>query len=210
MLKFHWEILGEPQQKALQSLKEFARLGTLGGGTALALQLGHRRSFDLDFFVPKAVSLQLVARIQKYYGHFDTLVRTGDEFSFVSPDGVKITFLFYPYKPLYKSIPSSSVSFFDWKDIALDKAHTIGRRNEWRDYVDLYYCVQAKFSLDEIMKGAEKKFSDSFSEKLFLSQLVYLEDIEETSSVEFLESKSVSREKVKAFFENEIKRLEIL
>lgn len=209
MLELRWETIEEPQRKTLASLKEFANLGVLGGGTALALQLGHRKSIDLDFFVKKPISFHLVAKIQKYYTHIDTMVRTGDEFTFVSPYGVKITFLFYPYRALYKTIPTASVSFFDWRDIALDKAHTIGRRREWRDYVDLYYCARNKFSLKKIMKGSEEKFGDSFSSKLFLSQLVYMDDIEEFSSVEYIGDALVPDE-VKRFFEREAGKLNML
>lgn len=208
MLELRWETIEDPQRKALASLKEFANLGVLGGGTALALQLGHRKSIDLDFFVKKSISLHLVAKIQKYYAHIDTMIRTGDEFTFVSPHNVKITFLFYPYRALYKPIPTASVSFFDWRDIALDKAHTIGRRHEWRDYVDLYYCAKNRFSLQEIIEGSGKKFGDSFSSKLFLSQLVYMDDIEDFSSVECI-GEVPAPDEVKRFFEQEIGELKM-
>ena len=208
MSELHWETIEDAQRKALASLKEFVKTGVLGGGTALALQLGHRKSVDLDFFIEKLVSLHLVSKIQQYYGRIETMVRTGDEFTFISPYGVKITFLFYPYRALYAVIPTASVSFFDWRDIALDKAHTIGRRQEWRDYVDLYRCVRNGFSLEDIMRGAQKKFGDSFSPKLFLSQLVYMEDIKEFSSVEFV-GEAILPIDVKQFFEQEVGKLPI-
>ncbi|MGM0365133.1 MAG: nucleotidyl transferase AbiEii/AbiGii toxin family protein [Actinomycetota bacterium] len=41
----------KPQEKILFRLSPiFARKGILAGGTSLMLQLGHRKSFDLDFF----------------------------------------------------------------------------------------------------------------------------------------------------------------
>lgn len=208
MSKFHWRVIGKSQRKALISLGDFARIGVLGGGTALALQLGHRMSVDLDFFLPKPISLQFVARIQRLYKSIETIIRTGDEFTFVSPQKVKITFLFYPYSPLYARVNMKHVQSFHWKDIALDKAHTIGRRHEWRDYVDLYWCVRNGFALKNIIQGAEKKFGDSFSAKLFLSQLVYLKDIEEFSSVEFI-GRKISPNVVQKFFEQGIKKLHI-
>lgn len=206
MLELHWEILREPQQRALESLREFAGYGVLGGGTALALQFGHRVSVDLDFFLSKPLSLQFTAKIQKFYGDIETLVRTGDEFSFVTSDQVKLTFLFYPYRPLYATIDTPFVKLYAWKDIALDKAHTIGRRQEWRDYVDLYYSLKQGFKLGRLLLQAEEKFGDSFSSKLFLSQLVYLEDLTEFESVEFIKD-SATPEQVRAFFIKEIEKL---
>lgn len=209
MLQPNWEVIEKPQRKALESLREFTRYGVLGGGTALALQLGHRKSVDLDFFLPKQPSLQLVAKIQRFYQNIETIVRTGDEFSFISPYQVKITFLFYPYKPLYKTIETPDVSLFSWKDIALDKAYTIGRRQEWRDYVDVYYCIQKGFSLQKLIQESEKKFGDSFSSKLFLSQLIYLDDLAESESVEFI-GEAVTPKKVRLFFEREVKNLKLV
>ena len=48
-------ILTEAQQTLLELLSRIAEVRTfyLGGGTALALYLGHRRSEDFDFFRAK-------------------------------------------------------------------------------------------------------------------------------------------------------------
>ena len=51
----HIEILSEPQRKALALLGN-ALTGSdfyMAGGTALSLQVGHRNSVDLDWFVPR-------------------------------------------------------------------------------------------------------------------------------------------------------------
>ena len=45
------EILPKSQQQLWQQLKPVSELGfVLYGGTAIALQLGHRQSIDFDFF----------------------------------------------------------------------------------------------------------------------------------------------------------------
>ena len=49
-----WETISENMRTVLGGFSQTA-IGArfyLGGGTALALQLGHRRSVDLDFFSP--------------------------------------------------------------------------------------------------------------------------------------------------------------
>jgi len=102
------------------------------------------------------------------------------------PQNVKVSFIHYPYSNLYGKIKTPHLNLFSWKDIALDKAYTIGRRGEWRDYVDLYFIIKQGLPLPEIIERSKKKFGDSFSEKLFLSQLIYFKDIEDFT-IEFIE-----------------------
>lgn len=204
MSKLHLENLYENQTKSLEVLKNFSKYGILGGGTALILQLSHRYSYDLDIFLPKLVSKKFLYKVKQYFKEIEIIVDTRDEFSFVSRSHeVKISFIYYPYSPLYKTIAAAYLKLFSWRDIALDKAHTIGRRGEWRDYVDLYFVIKNGFSLKNIIKGAEKKFGDSFSEKLFLSQLTYFGDIKDFT-VDYIGKKYSSAE-IKDFLEKEAK-----
>ena len=46
----HLEILDKKRQELLDTLLPYVKDYVLGGGTALALQLNHRKSFDFDFF----------------------------------------------------------------------------------------------------------------------------------------------------------------
>ncbi len=52
----HPEILGVKQKKVLRLLKKFKKSFSLAGGTAIAWQLGHRRSIDFDLFSLKPFS----------------------------------------------------------------------------------------------------------------------------------------------------------
>ncbi len=94
------------------------------------------------------------------------------------------------------------LSIFDWHDIALDKAHTTYRRGQWRDYIDLFFILKSGFSLKDIIKQSTKKFGDSFSEKLFLAQLVYFDDLEDFT-IDFFDKK-YSQKEIKTFFEKEV------
>jgi len=205
MSKLYFEILTDNQKKALLSLKNFSKYGILAKGTALALQFFHRKSYDLDIFVPKQISKKFLYKIKQHFRKIEIIVDTGDEFSFISLfHKVKISFIHYPYPSLYKIIPTPYLRIFSWRDIALGKAHTIGRRGEWRDYIDLYFAVKRGFGLKDIIKKAKKKFGDSFSEKLFLSQLCYYKDIQDFS-VEFLKEK-ITKDQTQRFFEKEVKK----
>lgn len=203
MSKLHYEFLNKNQVKTLKILKNLSSYGILGGGTALMLQFSHRYSYDLDVFLPKLISKKFLYKIKQYFEKIDIITDTGDEFSFVSvPNDVKISFIYYPFPPLYKPITTPYLRFFSWRDITLDKAHTIGRRGEWRDYVDLYFAIKNGFLLKNIIKGAQKKFGDSFSEKLFLSQLTYFGDLKDFT-IDFIGKKYFPKE-IKNFLTKEM------
>lgn len=205
MSKVHYELLNKNQIKALQILKNLSRYGILGGGTALMVQIAHRRSYDLDVFLPKLISKKFLYRVKQYFKKIEIITDTGDEFSFISvPHRLKISFIFYPFFPLYKRISTPYLKFLSWKDIALDKAHTIGRRGEWRDYVDLYFTIKNGFPLRNIIKKCHEKFGDSFSGKLFLSQLTYFADLKDFT-IDFVGEKHSQRE-IRSFLEQEVRK----
>lgn len=208
MLSPHFEVLTSNQKQVLPLLKKFSKYGVLAGGTALALQFYHRKSYDLDIFVPKLISKKFLYKIKQHFKKIKIEVDTGDEFSFISlPHQVKISFIHHPYPPLYKTVSTPFLKIFSWRDITLDKAHSIGRRGEWRDYIDLYFAVKRGFGLKDIIKKSEKKFGDVFSKKLFLSQLCYHKDIKDFT-IEFIKEK-VTKDELKRFFEKEIKKLKL-
>ena len=48
-----------------------------------------------------------------------------------------------------EKVKTSSLPLFDKRDIAADKAYTVGRRPAWRDYVDFFSCLKAAMFLLE-------------------------------------------------------------
>lgn len=55
MSKIYLEILDKERIKIFQKMGDFKRIGYLAGGTALALQIKHRKSFDFDIFTLKSM-----------------------------------------------------------------------------------------------------------------------------------------------------------
>jgi len=208
MSSLYLDILTEDQKKTLESLKSFSKYGFLAGGTALALQLAHRRSYDFDIFSPKPVPKGFLLMVKKHFKKVQILVDTPDELSFISPLSVKISFVFYPFNPVYKTISISALRIYNWKEIALDKAYAIGRRGEWRDYIDLYFIIKTGYPLKSVIRGAKRKFGDIFSGKLFLSQLCYFRDIKDFS-IEFIKEE-IAPPELQKFFEREIKKLKLI
>ena len=78
------------------------------------------------------------------------------------------------------------------------KAYALGRRSKWKDYVDMYFIIRDKFSIDLISERASQIFEQLFSPKQFRAQLSYFADINFAEPVEFVVP-APTEEEIKAF-----------
>lgn len=195
----HVEILNNKQRKLLPWLHEFIDDFGLVGGTAFALQIGHRQSIDFDLFACKEfdnLSLQKIIlkkkKIQKVFvdhkGELTVLI-----------EGVKVTFLYYPFKIKFSRSAAGFIKMPDLLTLSALKAYALGRRAKWKDYVDLYFIFKYYHSLEEVVAAAVKIFGSSFNEKIFRSQLAYFHDLDYSESVVFQPEFLVSEMKIKKF-----------
>jgi len=91
-------------------------------------------------------------------------------------------------------------------EIAATKAYVMGRRATLKDYVDLYYILKERYStLSKIIEVCQKKYEGEFDPRLFLEQLIYLEDLKEMD-IKFLKTQ-VSKEQMAKFFQEEVKKI---
>jgi len=67
-INLHLEIFDENRLAVFKKLKKYKRFGFLAGGTALALQIGHRISYDFDIFCKKQISDQSVRSLARLFG----------------------------------------------------------------------------------------------------------------------------------------------
>lgn len=205
MSKIYPEILDEARQKVFERLSAFKQDGYLAGGTALAMQIKHRRSVDFDIFTDKSISNSLKIKVKKIFGPVDYYVDTGDQISFHTQDNISITLVWYYYKRLFPLVPTASLALASFQDIMADKAHTIGRRGVWRDYVDFYLVLKNKYlKLDQIIDLAKRKFGGEFNESLFLEQLTYYGDVD-IVPVDFI-GRSTSTEEIKSYLKDQAEK----
>jgi hypothetical protein len=178
----------------------------LAGGTGLALQLGHRVSVDFDLFIEDAIKRSLLPKVQDVFGpsrSISPLVNNPEELT-VLVDGVKVTFLSYPFPTFEALVRLDGVFVLSIREIAATKAYTIGRRGSFKDYVDLYFVLAGGHaSLKEVIDLADRKFGDAFNSRLFLEQIVSVDDLEDTE-IKFL-TQPLDREEVRTFFEEQVK-----
>jgi len=199
------EQLNKNEKSILFKLEPFfEQKGLLSGGTALMMQIPQRKSFDFDLFFPFEIPDNFVRKaINAFDSKIKVLINNPDELTFTAGEQVKISFIFFPFIRKYKPINAEFfINLSSYKDIASDKAYAIGRRPEYRDYVDLFIILKEGFALKRIIEDAKDKFSEEFSEKLFLSQLVYFEDIKDFT-VKFIK-KEISIDEIKDFYKNAV------
>jgi hypothetical protein len=202
----HAETLTKNTKKIWNKIKKFEKIKDfyLAGGTALALQIGHRISVDLDFFSDEPIKKTLLQDIEDFFEKpVEVLIKSKNELT-IMIDEVKVTFLHYSFPLIYPLKKDDSIKIADIKEISLMKAYTLGRRQSFKDYVDLYTVVSKDLiTLKLIVENAKNKYEEVFNDRVFLEQLVYIDDIED-EPIQWID-KSVSIEEILDFFEKKIK-----
>lgn len=190
------KILTKNQRELLPLISQFSPQFYLAGGTALALQLGHRRSIDFDLFSDKDFRNDLIIKkIMRYYPISQTFINSKDELT-IKTHEVRITWYNFPFVVPHKVKWGKIITMPDVKTIAAMKIYSLGQRAKWKDYVDLYFIFQ-KYSLSEIVNRAEKLFAGNFNERLLREQLDYFADVDYSETVEYLPEMAVSDEIIK-------------
>jgi hypothetical protein len=134
----------------------------LGGGTGIALCLGHRHSIDLDWFSGKRIAdpLRLAQDIRDKGSPFVTgQIDRGTLHGTIS--GIRISFLEYRY-PLLKP----PISYSDYlcqiaslEDLACMKLSAIAQRGSKKDFLDVYALGLRHLSLKNMLQLYRKKYS---------------------------------------------------
>jgi len=207
MSKVSLNVLSKTEKDVLFDLKDFFKVnGILSGGTALMLQLPFRKSYDFDLFFPYKIPDNFLRKVSKIFNsNIKVLINNIDELTFIASGQIKISFIYFPFKRKYRPVLSDSIVLSSFKDIASDKAYAIGRRPEYRDYVDLFIVLKNDFNLRQTILDAKEKFKGEFSEKLFLSQLVYFEDLKDFT-VEFIKEE-YNTDEIKDFLKRAVNEL---
>jgi hypothetical protein len=190
-------------KKILDDLKNlgFLKDWYLAGGTGLALQLGHRKSIDLDFFTDNFPKRELLLGQLKTLSPKITQETKGTLDA--SMGGVKVSFLEYDYLLLGKKVEYEGIKIAGVLDITCMKVTAISSRGSKKDFVDLYFVLE-KYSLSEIFEAVEKKFRGVKYQKLhLLKSISYFADADKDPSPDMI--KKASWEDIKKDLEKKVK-----
>jgi hypothetical protein len=181
-VSFHVEVLSEQQRAILPALGEFTNANGfyLGGGTAVALYLGHRRSVDFDLFTPHLIEDPLVlARIAEDAGLpvTDTQTARGTLHGLI--EGVQVSFFEYPYPDIGEPTQWSdcSLDLASLDDLACMKLAAIAQRGSRKDFVDLYAIANKHRPVGELLELYRRKYSTKDIGHVLVG-LTYFEDAE--------------------------------
>lgn len=193
------EVLSTEAIPVIESLAPHLETFYLAGGSGLALQLGHRKSDDLDFFS-------------------NSLFNTDAILSLISPDkvfftskgsvhceikGVRVSFLYYGVPMIHPTISWHGIEVADYRDIVAEKIKTISQRGSKKDFIDLYAVLKMKYSVAEVCELFKRRFGDTGINyyHVLKSLIFFFEDAEqEPSPLVILSGEEWKWENVKSFF----------
>lgn len=176
----------------------------LAGGTALALQLGHRISADLDFFTNNDFKEEVVALELSSIPQF---IEEGKSWKTLwgKVSETKFSYFFYKYPLLEKTVFFEGIELAGIRDIAAMKIHAIEDRGTKRDFIDLFFLTK-KFTLDDMLTFYQQKYA-CLNDHLYsiIRSLHYFIDADSDIIPKMLTN--IVWEEVKKYFKQEATRL---
>lgn len=180
----HWEMITPGCRQALDVLRDrpFIRSFYLAGGTALALQIGHRVSKDLDWFSATLLLGQVErAEIRRSLAGIGQFTITGerDTMIFSRLFESEVSFIYQHHPLLEPIVELDGLALASPTDIGLMKLAAIRDRGARRDFVDVF-CLREIAPLTTLIDMAEQKYVDRTDFVITLARaLAYFADAEQ-------------------------------
>jgi hypothetical protein len=176
------DILPAPQRRLWGELVAVPREFVLYGGTALALQLGHRQSLDFDFFGDRPLDpTNLISAVAFLAGAVVTQLEPNTLSCTVDRGGaVKLSFFGLPRMP--RLLPpliarDNNLQVASLLDIAGAKASVVQVRAEAKDYFDIdALLTDGSIDLPTALAAAKVIRGEQFNPQSTLKALSYFGD----------------------------------
>ena len=182
----------------LDLLKRFMLLPVLEpfylvGGTALALQLGHRKSIDLDLFTP--THFNNTSLLDTLATDFEVNIELDEPNMLITNvEGIKVDFVKMGYPILFPTLLIEGVRMLDLRDIAPMKLKAIAQRGSKKDFFDIHFLLD-QMPLETMLTLFQQKFK-MYEVFHIVKSLTYFEDAEQFADPVVFD-KSITWEKVK-------------
>lgn len=157
----HWNVITPKMQRLFIHIGEqpFSHRFYLAGGTALSLQIGHRRSVDFDFFsaadeVDEKSRDEIIAGFSSFPAQ---VIESTDGNLFMIVDDIRIGFFGYGYPLVGELSICENVFLASLIDIGLMKCDAIISRGSRKDFYDLFFILKS-LQLDSLFLLSEKKY----------------------------------------------------
>jgi len=207
----HWEALPPETRQLLETVGafSFSRRFYLGGGTALALRLGHRISRDLDFFsesdeVGDDTRKEILKHLRDTFPDHRIITNAAGDLT-ANILGRDVGFYSYGYELLEPCDVMINIRVAGLLDIAAMKLDAIAGRGARRDFYDVYFLAQ-KIPLEDMFNRAQEKYPHTRDFTMMV--MPRLNDFRYADTHEPVETlQPTSWDDVKSFFLSEAKRL---
>lgn len=176
----------------------------LVGGTALALQLGHRESIDLDLFTPEPFDkAELLDTLNASFD--DVRVDSeGTSMLITNINAIKVDFVKMSYPILFPPILDEGVRMLDIKDIAPMKLKAVTQCGSKKDFFDIYFLLE-HISMEDMLHLFMEKFKQH---EIFhvVKSLSYFADAENYADPNVFDA-SVTWKKVKTAIRKTVQKM---
>ncbi len=187
----------------------------LCGGTALAMQIGHRKSEDLDFMMWRksktekpeinwnTIEQELIEKVGKIenfnilgFDQVEFLVK-GVKFSFFVSDN---------YSPVTSPVDYlGNIRLADIESIMAMKMEVMLRRMKFRDYYDIYCILQEGYSIHNGIEKALKLSRHRLSSKNIIAMLLGGQFIPDNNFNTLEPKYDVNKEKIREYILHKLK-----
>jgi len=205
----HWEAVSPAIQELIHDLGKSPLRADfyLAGGTALALRIGHRRSFDLDIFSERD---EVLAPTRRRILHAlaelkPQTLEEADGNLVLEVAGQRMGFFSYGYRLIEPAEDVAGVAIASTVDLGLMKLDALIGRGSRKDFYDLFFIAR-QTPLSRLLELAKAKFPFARDfELMAVESLVQFENADRDLQPELLIDGSW--EEVKSFFEDQAQTL---
>ncbi|MDP3831398.1 MAG: nucleotidyl transferase AbiEii/AbiGii toxin family protein, partial [Ignavibacteriaceae bacterium] len=174
-----YDVLVRRRIQLLERLKQFIKDFYLAGGTALALQMGHRISVDFDFF--SSIGFDngvLLNKIRRLFLNedFSVLQNEKNTLTVMVGNEVKLSFFSLEYQNLFPLMDSEFFRLASVHEIGIMKLIALARAS-YKDYVDIYFILK-QIPLSQLLASAEKKHPE-FDKAIYIRALLSYDDVDD-------------------------------
>ncbi len=175
------DVLPDPQKNLWASLGEVPDFFTLYGGTAIALQLGHRISIDFDFFCFHDFDPEKLLRKIPFLDGADVLQMDENTLTCSVDFGGLVQVSFFGLPKLMRLLPphqlkEPKIQIANLIDLAGMKAMVVQKRAQLKDYLDILALLNTGISLEIALSAASRIYDTAFNPQITLKALSYFED----------------------------------
>lgn len=199
------QAVPEPVRSLLPVIGPLASQGGfyLAGGTAAALQLGHRESVDLDFFSPRPFTQEQWLEQLAQLGSV-VVLDTAPGTLHMLLNQVRLSFFHYAYPLITPTVEYQGLTMASLHDISLMKIVAISHRGARKDFIDLYVILTRVWPLAQALDSLPQKFTSRYSLAHILRSLQYFEDAEREPMPRLFDP-GISWPKIKSFFQDHVR-----